>query len=346
MMAAMHRGVGLLGLLTGLVLAACGSSQNESSPGAGGDAAVDSALDTGPDSEPDGGGPGPLPAEPGRHDLSFEVDGVTRWLIYYVPKGYSASKAAPMVVAFHGGNGGMQNMFETRGDMLTEAEAKTFIVVFPNGQNKDDNKGSSVWNAGYCCAAAYAGQAKNDVAFAEAIVERLSAGLSVDAKRVHAMGFSNGGILIHKIASERPTLFASAVTMSCAIGGKANPTAPLEVPTATGPFTIAHIHGKADTNVKYAGGVSDSNPERTDLAFTDTVGHWVKASKCNPTPTTQTANGAKGKIFIDTYGGCADGKEVRGVSVEGHQHSWADVDSAGFNGTAQGVDFLLAHPAG
>ena len=338
----------LLGLfLTLAVGCSPGSSRPGRADGALADgrtdaAVVDARRDAGRSDGPAGGGP--LEATPGRHDLPLVVDGTTRWLGYYIPKRYDAAKPVPMIVAFHGGNGGTNNMFETRGDLLAEADAKAFIVVFPNGQNKDDHKGSSVWNAGYCCAASYAGLAQDDVRFARELVARLSSGLAVDPKRVHAMGFSNGGILIHKIASEQPELFASAVTMSCAVGGKPSATAPLEVPTAKGAFTIAHLHGMSDTHVNYLGGPSSDKAERTDLSFADTVGHWVKASGCNPTPTKQTATGKKGKIFIDTYAGCSSGKEVRGISVENHAHAWADVDSAGFDGTAQGVDFLLAHP--
>lgn len=48
--------------------------------------------------------------QPGRHEISIQVDGVTRWFTLYVPKNYNASKTSPVVFAFHGGNGGMRNL--------------------------------------------------------------------------------------------------------------------------------------------------------------------------------------------------------------------------------------------
>ena len=279
----------------------------------------------------------------GRHDVSVRADGIKRWFILYVPKRYNPSSPTPLVFAFHGGTGGMNNMFGTRGDLIALAETKNFLLMFPNGQDGNDNLGSSTWNAGYCCGAAIM-TGKSDVEFVRVMVQKLTSRLAVDRRHIHAMGFSNGGMFTHKLAAEMPDTFASVATMSAAIGGHNFPATENLVPMAKASIPIMIMHGMADTRVNFNGGFSSGVPKRYDMSFNETVSFWVKVNSCNATPATETRKGGKGDINGSRYQGCANGADVVSLAIQNVKHGWMDRAFAGFDGTGQAIAFFEQHP--
>lgn len=281
--------------------------------------------------------------KPGRHDISIQVDGVTRWFILYVPKTYNSSKPSSVVFAFHGGNGGMINFFQSRGDLVSLSESKNFLLVAPNGQNGKDNLGSSFWNAVHCCGIELENRV-SDVEFVEAMIDKLKKNLSVDAKRIHAVGFSNGGMLVHRLAAEIPDVLASVATMCGTIGGHNLPSKEDIFPTSKAPIPMLMMHGTSDTRVNYNGGFCDESPQRYDVAFSTTVSFWVKANSCNQKPSTDNIRGRKGNIRVETYSGCKNTADTVAMSLENVKHGWLDKQFAGFDGTTESINFFEKHP--
>lgn len=281
--------------------------------------------------------------QPGRHEISIQVDGVTRWFTLYVPKNYNASKTSPVVFAFHGGNGGMRNLFQTRGDLVSLSDSKNFLLIMPNGQNGKDNLGSSFWNAVHCCGITLPNRV-SDVDFVQSMMDKLKKNFSVDTKRIHAVGFSNGGMLVHRLASEMPDTFASVATMCATIGGHNLPSKEDIFPTSKAPIPMLMMHGTIDTRVNYNGGFSDESPQRYDVPFSTTVNFWVKANSCNQKPTIENRQGRKGNIKVETYSGCKSNAETVAMSLENVKHGWLDRAFAGFDGTGEAVDFFEKHP--
>lgn len=281
--------------------------------------------------------------KPGRHEISIQADGVTRWFILYVPKIYNSSKPASVVFAFHGGNGGMKNLFQTRGDLISLSDSKNFLLVMPNGQNGKDNLGSSFWNAVHCCGITLPNRV-SDVEFVQAMVDKLKKNLSIDTKRIHSVGFSNGGMLVHRLASEMPDVFASMATMCATIGGHNLPSKEDIFPTSKAPIPMLMMHGTSDTRVNYNGGFSDESPQRYDVPFSTTVSFWVKANSCNQKPSIENLKGRKGNIKVETYTGCKNTADTIAMSLENVKHGWLDKAFAGFDGTAEAIDFFEKHP--
>ena len=70
--------------------------------------------------------------EIGLKQRSFQIDGVTRYYLVYVPSGYDGSIALPMVIANHG-HAARSEVYAQHSEWWRVAEARNFIVVFPQG---------------------------------------------------------------------------------------------------------------------------------------------------------------------------------------------------------------------
>jgi polyhydroxybutyrate depolymerase len=76
---------------------------------------------------------------------SLGCDGITRNYYLYVPTGYNG--LIPLVVVLHFG-GGNATIIERVTEMTEKAEEEGFIVVYPDGTERNNNL---TWNAGFCC---------------------------------------------------------------------------------------------------------------------------------------------------------------------------------------------------
>lgn len=279
---------------------------------------------------------------PGKHEFSVLADGVKRWFIYHIPQNYAASQPAPVILAFHGGNGSMEEMYDTRDDLIQLSEERGFILVFPNGQDADDNRGPGTWNGVHCCGHAFVYQGGiSDVKFVDVLLDSLENALSVDPLRIHALGFSNGGHIAQRLAAERANRIASVATMGANVGAS-SPQFPLTYPQATLPIAILLMHGMSDTNAPFAGGGSPGLSGYDFTSFTEGLHFWEMNAECMAPPDTMITVGGKGNITTYSYTGCME--DVIGITLQNVGHGWIDESFAGFDGTKAAIDFFESHP--
>jgi len=123
----------------------------------------------------------------------------------YRPVSVESGKPAPLVLVLHGGFGSAGQAEQAYGwDEL--ADRHRFVVAYPDGVGRS-------WNAGWCCGPAHLHDV-DDVGFVGELVADISAGESVDPRRVFAAGVSNGAMLAYRIACESPGLLAAIGVMS------------------------------------------------------------------------------------------------------------------------------------
>ncbi|HEY9785535.1 MAG TPA: hypothetical protein V6D17_09055, partial [Candidatus Obscuribacterales bacterium] len=108
---------------------------------------------------------------------SVTVDGVRRSFIVHIPSSYDRSRSMPVVLVFHGLHIPGSLMIPLTGFNST-ADRNGFIVVYGEGINRrwDDGRSTHADDVGYVCA----------------VLDRLSAILNLDKRRVYAAGISNG----------------------------------------------------------------------------------------------------------------------------------------------------------
>ncbi len=324
-----------------LGLSGCGGDDSESNPGGGGSsgsggASTGGAAGAGGSAGAGGGagsggasatGCGKQAPTGGKHTLSH--GGGERSYQLHLPANYDSSKPTPVVVNFHGRTAGSfgeaSSLQESVSKMYAKADAAGFIVVNPQGLSETD--GAQTWNAGTCCAA---DKSRDDVGFADAILDRLATELCLDDKRVFATGLSNGGFMSHRLACERAKRYAAVAPVAAYNGmAECNPELPV---------SIISFNGTADTLVSYAASQASNDA-------------WLKRLGCNSTP---AETFKKGDSHCDTYSGCNGGAEIVFCTVDDGGHTWPgglDMSTLGFGKTTMDLsandamwDFFQKHP--
>ncbi len=210
-----------------------------------GDAAADAGADAAADAAADSGTP--RTNVPGRFDRTLQVGEETREFIVYVPELAAGSTPVPVVFMFHGTSGDGLRFYNNSG-WKEKADAEGFIAVFPSAmlhcfyedENRDgdfddagERKVTTKWDGGLlgdewplCSAEEIAmlpperraeadHPVADDLGFVDAMIDHLVSEQAVDARRIYASGFSNGGQFTSRLALDRSDRFAA---LACAAG--------------------------------------------------------------------------------------------------------------------------------
>lgn len=259
-------------------------------------------------------------AGPGTYQGSVDIklNGFRRSYLVHVPSGYSPGTPLPLVVVLHGAFDTAEGMAEVSG-FSQLAERNNFIVLYPNGMGLFGFL--QHWNAGHCCGKAAADEL-DDVGFVASTIEDISRHLSVDRRRIYLTGFSNGGMLVYRFAAERGDLLAAAAPLAASIGGRAATDAPLwTIPKPVRPVPLLVIHGLADDDIRYAGGVSlHRGGERTFLPVEESLAFWVEHNQCNSQAVERRLY--RDRVIEKTWSGCREGADVTLNLLKGWGHVW------------------------
>ena len=280
---------------------------------------------------------------PGTYQQTIQVDSLSRWFTLVIPNGYSDENPSPLLFFFHGGGGSMVGSYAAREDLRVLCEARNWILCFPNGTNLNGYTGSgSGWNAVHCCGPALQNNV-DDVGFVETMIDTFTTVLNIDETRIYATGFSNGGMMTHRLAAEIPNRLAAVAPVASPIGGKTDSLSnTTDTISPQSHIPIIDIHGEADTNAQFYGGISSSSPiGRIDISFEESVKFWAGTNGCiNPHKT--ITQGANGLVTEYDFTGCSLAPTV-GVSIENLAHLWPSLEDSGYDGTLRIVQFLELH---
>lgn len=168
----------------------------------------------------------------------WTVDGVVREALVHVPP-RARTNAVPVVFAFHGHGGSMQNAASSFSLHTRWADA---MVVYPQGLQTpgrltDPEGKKSGWQK------SVGDQDNRDLKFFDAMLAGLQQGYKVDAKRLFATGHSNGGAFSYLLWAARGEKFA-AFAPSAAVAVFDFSKAP--------PKPVLHVAGENDPLVKFA----------------------------------------------------------------------------------------------
>ena len=171
------------------------------------------------------------------------------WTLY-VPPGLDRRKDTPLVVVLHGA-GSSGAAFLMHDGWMPEADRRGFIVAAPDGlpvlpdSPADPVANPVLWNEGRL---RHPGgrAAIDDVAFIEAMLDRVDGELPVDRRRTYLAGFSNGGGMAFRLAAEASDRFAALAVVASVPWTDEAPDRPM--PTLV-------VIGTADPLVPLRGGV-------------------------------------------------------------------------------------------
>lgn len=247
-------------------------------------------------------------ATPGVNDVVINGGGADHAVRIFVPSTFS-SVPAPVVLGWHGlGGDGAQQAAYTGYEQL--AEEQGFVVAHPTGIAEDGTPAS--WQL-----AAGAG-ARDDLAFADALIDELVAKWCADPARVYSTGFSNGGYFTARLVCERADRIAAAVS----VAGLTHPDDCS--PSRTVPYLA--YHGTADAVVPYDGGTSVLTGPSVPADLAAVLGQPIHAEfdefaadfGCDPTTNDQYIGV---EVIVSNYTGCDVGTMAFFQVLDGG-HTW------------------------
>jgi polyhydroxybutyrate depolymerase len=250
--------------------------------------------------------------------MDIRIMGARRTYLVHVPPNYSPKKPLPLVVVIHGAfdtAAGMEK-YSTFSDL---ADRESFIVMYPNGMGIFGL--FQHWNAGHCCGKA-ANDDVDDVGFIASAINDVRVRLQIDPSRIYMVGFSNGGMLAYRFAAERGDILAAVAPLAASIGGRPSEDAPQwRIPDPVKPLSVITIHGMADDDIVYEGGVSlHRGGTRTFWSVNESIDFWVRHNGCHPNAAATELN--HGHVRIHTWGACSNDTEVVLYLMENWGHVW------------------------
>jgi polyhydroxybutyrate depolymerase len=238
----------------------------------------------------------------GTTERQLVVGGVTR--TYLLHAGGEAKPGRALVLVLHG-HGGTAAGIErrTRGTFDRLADRDGAVVVYPQASGHPAHWGSwRISPPGW-------GQPPDDLGFIAALIDALANELAIDRARVFAAGFSNGSMMVYRLACERPDLVAGVAP----VGGGMSPDV-AKACRQGAPVSIIAMHGTDDPIVPFDASIRDGMPA------------WAERDGCPAQPSTlplPDADPSDGtRTRVDTYAPCAAGAEVAFYTIEGGGHAW------------------------
>jgi polyhydroxybutyrate depolymerase len=257
------------------------------------------------------------PIPPGDSEHKLTVNGLERSYVLHVPPGLDNLHPLPVVLAFHGLGSNPSEMQLLTG-LNAVADKASFLLVYPEGVGKS-------WNVGVCCG--YAAENKiDDTTYVRQVISDLETIASVDPKRIYAIGFSNGGLLVYQLACEMSDVIAGiAPVAGHMVDSSCQPKQPV---------SVIHVHGGADTAAPYAGGGELNLPPVEQVITT-----WVQLDGCDSSPQVEKLQNI---ITHTSYASCQAGTAVELYVIEPGGHNWPSK----YVWPASQViwDFFAAHP--
>ncbi len=251
-----------------------------------------------------------------------------------VPAAYDHTTGTPLplVLVLHGygASGALQAAYFGL-DRLAEEEG--FFLLAPDGTPSD---GGRFWNATDACCN-FVGSDVDDVAYLSSLVEEVVAEYDVDPRRIFVIGHSNGGFMSHRLACERPDLFAGAFSLAGAQWSDQARCKP------TSRISVVQAHGTNDATILFEGGAVGLGGYPSAL---ETISDWTTLNGCTGTlsatgPSVDLDASVDGDETTQrTVGGCPTGIAVELWEMKGSGH--IPSFNASFPAAAWG--WMQAHP--
>jgi len=279
-----------------LLFVACGSNDSGDE---GGPTAVDPRSDGGDQSDGDQTSPsdgaascGKPPAKTGSMpSQKVTVNGVGRTYALYVPDSYDASKAYPLVIAFHGDGGTGEDLRDGWGKSLEAASGQSAIFAYPDGAS-----GDTAWIIDtYDTMMA-------DIAFGDAVIAQIQQTYCIDPKGALVFGFSRGAFFANQFVCRTKSTVRAVVANS---GGGPFPTNDAESDQNGNPKCTA----RPVASVQVIGDADDLLPDAQRSRD-----YWVGANACGSSTTAYDPSPCV------AYDGCASGRPEVYCEISGMGH--------------------------
>lgn len=243
---------------------------------------------------------------PGDHTVTLTVGHLVRSLIVHVPANPPVANR-PLLLIYHG-KGDTAQKTESQTDFASVADQTGEVVAFLQGYGDSWNE-----QAGTSTPAARAHV--NDVAYTTAVIARLERLVAFDRKRIVAVGFSNGALMVEDLGCKVAGELAMIVPVEGELAASTSPTC-----HPARPIAVYEVHGTADTAVYYNGGPILGRGTVV-LSAPKSIARWAHLDHCGATPRTTHPSAS---IKLTTYAGCRNHVTVVLQTIIGGVHQWGN----------------------
>jgi polyhydroxybutyrate depolymerase len=262
---------------------------------------------------------------------SFTHDGVERSYIMYIPAKYDEAQAVPLLFNFHG-YGMTASSQLNYCDFRPIADTACFILVVPQGTLLGSK---THWKVGGWTVESTA----DDIGFANAMIDTLSANYNINSKRIYSTGFSNGGFFSFELACQLSNRIAAIGSVS----GSMTPETYTNCKPSR-PMPVIQIHGVADSLVLYAG-TKWSKPAELAVSYWTNYNHTNTSANTTELPDIVTTDGSTVKRYTYSQGtACSN---VEHLQVSGGDHTWPGAsgrtNNKDINASVEIWNFLSRH---
>jgi polyhydroxybutyrate depolymerase len=204
----------------------------------------------------------------------------TRHYSIYVPPFGSDAGPYPVIVALHGGGGSA--MIQASTSQLNKlAHDQKLYVVYLDGTGV-----IQTYNGGSCCGSAQTNNI-DDVLYVRTVLDDIEANYTVNAAKIFATGFSNGGIMSHRLACAVADRFAGIAAVSGGSGQFDFNLNQYYACTPARPIPILHIHATNDRNYPFAGGLGEGLSATPFYPIDSTIADWITRNNLTTQVTTE-----------------------------------------------------------
>ncbi|MFM8695846.1 MAG: alpha/beta hydrolase family esterase, partial [Betaproteobacteria bacterium] len=249
-----------------------------------------------------------LPSHSHAEELRMQVGGMDRMAL--VVNAQPSQERRPLVLVLHGGAGSAA-MQRQRTGFDAVAQRDGFMVVYPQGS--EFRPGMHAWNTGYLMRRQVG--TVDDVAFLDALIDRLIDQYGADPKRVYMTGGSNGGMMTMVYATQRAERLAGiAPVIAAMFSFDVRPSRPIP---------ILLINGALDQEVPIEGGMSRNPVVRNAQtapyqSLEDTVNFWLGVNRSHREPQVRV----EGSVTTRTWRASPGGAVTVSVVDADAGHGW------------------------
>lgn len=245
---------------------------------------------------------------PNFQSLVLSYQGIKRDYLLYTPSSYKPNGPTPVVIGFHGGTTTNVRFARTT-NFHKLADEKGFLVVYPNGVNKNWNDGRGTVN-----------QDVDDVGFVTALIEEVKRLRNVDSRRVYVTGISNGAFLVQRLACERSDLIAAFSSIAGSM-----PTPLLATCNPLKPVSIIMFNSPNDSFVPWEGGEGKRGKGGSIVSILGTIDFWRQRDFCKASIEETLPDNAPGdntRVYVRRYSNCRGDTAVVLYKIVGGGHTW------------------------